>query len=165
MPVQTFCPFLSRRIARPATALAVAVAAAALTSCSASSDSSGAARTSITEQAPTPPTRTGDPSPTEVTDAEPSATVLQATEVDFAIELSERNLEEGGYTIEVTNEGDASHDMVVEDSAGTDVARTEILPPGESASVQVDLQPGEYVVYCSVGNHRGMGMELTVTVI
>jgi plastocyanin len=30
--------------------------------------------------------------------------------------------------------------------------------------VSVALAPGEYVFYCSVGNHRAMGMELTVQV-
>jgi uncharacterized cupredoxin-like copper-binding protein len=30
--------------------------------------------------------------------------------------------------------------------------------------VEVSLQPGEYVFYCSIGNHREMGMEVAVTV-
>ncbi len=34
----------------------------------------------------------------------------------------------------------------------------------KSSSVTVTLEPGEYVFYCSVGNHRQMGMEKTVTV-
>jgi len=37
------------------------------------------------------------------------------------------------------------------------------LAPGESGSLTLDLAPGTYVVYCPVGGHRGLGMELEVT--
>ena len=47
---------------------------------------------------------------------------------------------------------------------GNDIGGTEMIPPGESTTFTVDLEPGEYVFYCSVGNHRAMGMEVTVTV-
>jgi plastocyanin len=79
--------------------------------------------------------------------------------------MAETELSAGTYTIEVTNEGQASHDLVVEGPDGEDVAATEILPPGASGTVEVTLEPGEYVFYCSVGPHRGMGMELPVTVL
>ena len=39
-----------------------------------------------------------------------------------------------------------------------------LIGPGDSTTLTVDLEPGQYVFYCSVGNHRGMGMEVTVTV-
>jgi uncharacterized cupredoxin-like copper-binding protein len=47
---------------------------------------------------------------------------------------------------------------------GTDVASSDRIAPGQSTTVSVALEPGEYVFYCSIGNHRAMGMELTVTV-
>jgi plastocyanin len=28
----------------------------------------------------------------------------------------------------------------------------------------VDLEPGTYVLYCSIMNHRAQGMEVTITV-
>jgi plastocyanin len=69
----------------------------------------------------------------------------------------------GEIEIEVTNDGDASHDLVIERD-GEDVAATEILSSGGSETLTATLEPGEYVFYCSVGNHRSMGMEITVTV-
>lgn len=88
---------------------------------------------------------------------------LQVTSVDFGYELDSDQLAAGDYTIELTNDGDATHDLVVEQD-GADVARTDTIGPGETSSLEVTLEPGEYVFYCSIGNHRGMGMEVTVTV-
>jgi len=95
--------------------------------------------------------------------AETGTTAATASLVDFDIELSETEMAAGEYEFEVTNDGDASHDLVVEQD-GEDVAATEVLSPGGSETLAVTLEPGEYVFYCSVGSHRSMGMEITVTV-
>ena len=118
-------------------------------------------------------TRTGSgpttPSASETSTTAPSPAgqeqgeVVDAALVDFAIELDEESFEAGTHEFAVTNAGDASHDFVVERD-GEDVAATEVLQPGQSGSVTVDLEPGTYVFYCSVGNHRAMGMEVTVEV-
>ncbi|MCZ2805577.1 cupredoxin domain-containing protein [Modestobacter sp. VKM Ac-2983] len=161
---------LHRRVARPAAALTLAVTVAALSSCSADSDApASAAPTATAEQ---PETSTAEQSETapEGSDAGSATPAsvggdLSASLVDFAVELPDQELEAGSYTIEVANDGSASHDLVIEDAAGSEVAASEILSPGQSGTIEVDLAPGEYVFYCSVGNHRGMGMELTVTVV
>ena len=79
------------------------------------------------------------------------------------IELSEDSYSAGTYTFEVTNTGNMPHDFVVE-QGGSDVAATEVLQPGQSATLEVALEPGDYVFYCSVGAHRAAGMEFPVTV-
>jgi uncharacterized cupredoxin-like copper-binding protein len=79
------------------------------------------------------------------------------------IELSEDSFSAGTYSFEVTNNGRMPHDFVVE-QGGSDVAATEVLQPGESATLEVELAPGDYVFYCSVGAHRAAGMEFPVTV-
>jgi uncharacterized cupredoxin-like copper-binding protein len=137
-----------------------------LTACSSDADSSAeSAATSVTDEAQTLPTQTSDASPTESSAASaPSPVALRATEVDFAIELPQTELAAGSYTIEVVNEGDATHDLVIEDAGGNEVAASEVIAPGQSGTVEVSLQPGEYVFYCSIGNHREMGMEVAVTV-
>ncbi|TFV44618.1 cupredoxin domain-containing protein [Blastococcus sp. TF02A-35] len=88
---------------------------------------------------------------------------ITATEDDFSISLEEEELTAGSYEIEVVNDGSATHDLVVERD-GEDVAASDTIGPGGSATVTVDLEPGEYVFYCSIGSHRAMGMELTVRV-
>ena len=93
--------------------------------------------------------------------AEPRA--VTATEGEMYIELSEESFTPGSYTIEVVNEGNATHDLVVERD-GADVAATETIAPGASATLTVTLEEGEYVFYCSIGNHRAQGMEIPVVV-
>lgn len=94
---------------------------------------------------------------------EQEAETVGAQLVDFAIELDEDGFDAGTYEFEVVNEGDASHDFVVE-LDGADVAATQVLQPGQSETLTVDLEPGSYVFCCSVGNHRAMGMEVSVEV-
>jgi plastocyanin len=94
---------------------------------------------------------------------EQPAGTIAVTSQDFSFDLPEEEMAAGEYTIELTNGGSATHDLVVERD-GEDVGGTEQIGPGESSSVTVTLEPGEYVFYCSVGNHRSMGMEVTVTV-
>ncbi|MBM7805308.1 plastocyanin [Geodermatophilus bullaregiensis] len=120
---------------------------------SAAPESSAAAETSIAAPAPS---TAGAP-----TEAE--ARTVTATEGEMFIELSEDSFSPGSYTIEVVNEGNATHDLVVERD-GEDVAATENIAPGQSATLTVTLEAGEYVFYCSIGNHRAMGMETPVTV-
>jgi len=91
------------------------------------------------------------------------AQTLTVTEVGFDIKLESSDLPAGDYTITVKNEGDATHDLVVEQD-GQDIAKSDTLGPGDSATFTVTLQPGRYVFYCSIGNHRAMGMETDVTV-
>jgi plastocyanin len=97
------------------------------------------------------------------TSAVGQAQTLTVTEVGFDIKLESSDLPAGDYSITVRNEGDATHDLVVEQD-GQDIAKSDTLGPGDSATFTVTLQPGQYVFYCSIGNHRAMGMETDVTV-
>ena len=91
------------------------------------------------------------------------AEAITATEKDFSISLDEDSLTAGSYTITVVNDGNATHDLAVEEN-GTTRATSDTVRPGQSTTLTVDLDPGEYTFYCSIGNHRAMGMELTVQV-
>ncbi|MGY1742530.1 MULTISPECIES: plastocyanin/azurin family copper-binding protein [unclassified Blastococcus] len=95
--------------------------------------------------------------------SEQAGGTLEVTSVDFSYELPSEEMAAGEYTIDLTNGGNATHDLVVERD-GEDVAATDQIGPGQTSSLTVTLEPGEYVFYCSVGNHRSMGMEVTVTV-
>ena len=100
----------------------------------------------------------------ETSESEPAGTqAITVASVDFSYELDEDTFSPGTYEITLTNEGDSTHDLVVERD-GEDVAQSEQIGPGETSTFEVTLEAGEYVFYCSVGNHRSMGMEVPVQV-
>jgi plastocyanin len=70
-------------------------------------------------------------------------------------------IEAGTVAFELDNVGGMEHDIVIEET-GDEVVVT--ASPGETEIGSVELEPGEYTIYCSIGNHRAQGMEETVTV-
>lgn len=142
---------MSHPIPRTAGALVLALALASLTACGGGSSSTGA---TASTSSPATSSGAGSSAATES---------LTATEADFTIALDRDGLTAGTYEITVNNDGRATHDLVVEQN-GADVASTDSIAPGDTATLTVTLDPGEYVFYCSIGNHRAMGMELTVQV-
>lgn len=63
-----------------------------------------------------------------------------------------------GETVRLTfkNIGNSPHNFSVE---GTDIV-TQTIPPGGTTTLEFDVpETGTYTFYCSVGNHRALGME------
>jgi uncharacterized cupredoxin-like copper-binding protein len=155
----------SARSARRVAPLVLALGIGLVSGCSAEDDAADAAPTSsapsTSAEASTSaaaPTSSSSSAP-----AEAESETVSVSEGEMFIELSEDSFSAGTYSFEVTNNGRMPHDFVVE-QGGSDVAGTEVLQPGESATLEVELAPGDYVFYCSVGAHRAAGMELPVTV-
>jgi ribosomal protein L12E/L44/L45/RPP1/RPP2 len=67
----------------------------------------------------------------------------------------------GSVTFEIVNDGSIEHDFAIE---GVLDGTNGPLAPGESTTVTVDLEPGDYRAYCPVGDHAEQGMELEFTV-
>lgn len=90
------------------------------------------------------------------------------TEVDvglteYAIALDPQQAPAGDVRFNVSNNGDVVHAFEVE-GHGIEQS-TPRLQPGETATLRVNnMEPGEYVVYCPVGNHEERGMRDTFRV-
>jgi plastocyanin len=69
----------------------------------------------------------------------------------------------GDDTVEFDNPASLSHDIVIEDPDGNEVARTDVIAQ-DTATTTAQLEPGEYTFFCSVDGHREQGMEGTLTV-
>ena len=63
----------------------------------------------------------------------------------------------GKVTFRVTNDGEETHALEVEGNGVEE--ETEEIAPGESATLTVDLDAGEYEFYCPIDGHRDKGME------
>lgn len=68
---------------------------------------------------------------------------------EFEVELA-RRIMPGPVNLDVVNEGEFRHTLVVSTADGTVVASTEVLAPGTAASLTPDLAPGEYQFSCRV---------------
>lgn len=71
--------------------------------------------------------------------------------------------EAGEVEINFDNPSSVPHDVRIESDAGEDVGGTEVITES-SETATVELDPGTYTYYCSVGGHRAAGMEGTLTV-
>lgn len=147
--------------AHRAPAAAALSIAALLTGCGGAD--TGATATSATATGASSPAATTESSPTTGGSESSGTQTIEVSAADFSFGLAEDTFSAGTYEITLTNQGGATHDLTVERD-GQAVASSEQIPPGESSTFEVTLEAGEYVFYCSVGNHRSRGMEVAVQV-
>lgn len=102
--------------------------------------------------------------PTQEPTGEVVATV-EMSETDFELDPASPTIDQPGVVeFKLTNDGQAPHNLEVETPQG-EFELEEDLQAGESGTLRAELtEPGDYVIYCPVGNHREMGMEGTLTV-
>ncbi|WP_448609541.1 cupredoxin domain-containing protein [Geodermatophilus sp. URMC 60] len=157
------------RSARRAAPLVLALGIGLVSGCSAD-DGAADAAPSTSAEASSAPSSSAEASASSAAPSSPASSPAEAqsetvavTEGEMFIELAEDSYSAGSYTFEVVNEGRMPHDFVVERN-GEDVAATEVLQPGQSATLTVTLDEGDYVFYCSVGSHRAAGMETPIAV-
>ena len=83
-------------------------------------------------------------------------------ETEFALDPADPSTGAGAVSFDVSNDGSIPHNLEVEGNGIEEV--TDTIEPGSSATLDVDLEPGTYKIYCSIGDHEEQGMvgELTV---
>ena len=134
----------------------VALAALGVAACGGDSGSSStAAETTSSTTASSSTTTGGGGGATVKFEADPSG-ALAFTQTDVSAPA-------GNDTIEFDNPSQLGHDVVIEDSNGNEVTRTDVIT-GTTTTTTADLQPGNYTFFCSVDGHRDAGMEGTLTV-
>ena len=101
--------------------------------------------------------------PGKTTQAPASGTKVAVEETEFKITLASTNLKAGAYEFDTKNSGKLSHDLVIDGPGVTD-AKTPLVDPGGSGTLDVTLKAGTYDFYCSVPGHKQAGMDVKVTV-
>jgi plastocyanin len=113
--------------------------------------------TPVTYQTPNPATSTSTSSPTVL----PETKTFTVTGSNFSFSPKTMQVNRGDRVRIVFQNQSGTHDLVV-DGYNT---RTKVLQGGQSETLEfVANQSGSFEYYCSVGNHRQMGMKGTLTV-
>ena len=66
-------------------------------------------------------------------------------------------LHAGPTTVTVTNSGEFPHTLVIAKATGSVVAATEMIRPGETAAIEVDLESGTYQFSCRIVGEKPDG--------
>lgn len=99
----------------------------------------------------------GEGEATEASPGEsPAGQLIEVRLTEYEIEMP-ATLPTGQVTFDVTNDGQEEHNFEVE-TEGFEVEFEENLAPGERRWLIVNLEPGEYEIYCPVDGHRDQGM-------
>jgi plastocyanin len=99
---------------------------------------------------------------TATSPAPAQATTTEVGLSEYQIEMP-TSLSAGSQAFSVTNNGTIEHNFEIE-GQGIEESFGNNLSPGEAQTMQLDLAPGTYEVYCPVDNHREQGMEIQLTV-
>jgi uncharacterized cupredoxin-like copper-binding protein len=103
---------------------------------------------------------------------------IHTTLDEYSIDLTHASEPAGPQTFSVTNEGEIAHQFLVlrtndpaddlpvakngvvkvEAKGVVQVAEIELLTPGESRELDVDLRPGRYALICNIAGHYASGM-------
>jgi plastocyanin len=136
-------------------------------------------KVAVQEPTTTTPTTTApaEPAPTPTTPVvvspEPEANALGVAAYDqggYRYALSRQTVRPGQLTLQLDNRGEDPHSMDMQkvgengELEGTIVEIPKTEPGKPSASVSVDVEPGTYRMWCTIGHHAEEGMETEVTV-
>ncbi len=96
--------------------------------------------------------------------AAPPPARVQVVAQEFRYSLSRQTIKAGWAVIELRNAGEDAHDLRLRRVGGTRVYVWPVSQPGTVVDRTVKLLPGRYRLYCSVANHRTLGMQATLVV-
>jgi plastocyanin len=94
----------------------------------------------------------------------PAPARVQVVAKEYSFGLSRLQVKQGPAVIELANFGQDPHDLRLQRAGARHVAGLGVVPPGERAQLSVKLAPGRYSLWCSVANHRQLGMRATLIV-
>jgi plastocyanin len=89
---------------------------------------------------------------------------IQVTAKEYYYTLSSRTAPPGAAVIQFVNYGEDPHDMRLQRAGGGRLYKTPILQPGAYYDLAVKLVPGHYQLWCSIANHRRLGMQALLVV-
>jgi hypothetical protein len=90
---------------------------------------------------------------------------VQVVAREFSFALSRTHIAAGRAIIELANFGEDAHDLRLQRVGGTKIYGWPVAQPGDVEDRALTLVPGRYRLWCSVANHRALGMTATLIVV
>lgn len=94
--------------------------------------------------------------------AEDKAAPVDIHLTEYKVEMP-KTLPAGPTTFVIHNDGTKTHSFKIE-GPGIDQLLSAPVKPQATGTLEITLQPGEYKVYCPIGNHSAKGMTMALTV-
>jgi hypothetical protein len=91
-------------------------------------------------------------------------TRVQVVAMEFFYNLSVHAVPAGPAIVQLVNFGQDAHDLRMERIGGSRVYGSPIIQSGDIYNLKIDLLPGTYELWCSVANHRALGMQARLLV-
>jgi plastocyanin len=91
---------------------------------------------------------------------------IQISEKEYSLNPSTVNVSKTGtYEFEVTNDGQITHALTIEESGGGAEAETGEIEAGQTKTVRFTFsKEGSFEMYCPVDGHKDQGMKGTIVV-
>jgi plastocyanin len=89
---------------------------------------------------------------------------VQVVAKEFSFGLSRGSVKAGPAVIELANFGQDPHDLRVQRKGARHIAGLGVVAPGKRAELSLRLPRGRYSLWCSVANHRRLGMRASLVV-
>jgi hypothetical protein len=100
-----------------------------------------------------------------VTTPPPPPARVQVVAREFSLTLSRQTIKAGAAIVELANFGEDAHDLRLQRVGGTKVYGWPVAESGAVEDRALRLVPGRYRLWCSIANHRALGMVATLRVI
>ena len=94
----------------------------------------------------------------------PAPARVQVVAREFSLALSRPTIKAGTAIIELANFGEDAHDLRLQRAGGTKIYGWPVAQSGAVEDRALRLVPGRYRLWCSIANHRALGMVATLLV-
>jgi plastocyanin len=89
---------------------------------------------------------------------------LQVVASEYNLALSRHTIKAGRAVIELANFGEDPHDLRLKRIGGTKTYVVRVTQSEDAATISTSLRPGTFRLWCSLANHRALGMEAKLVV-